>query len=304
VCSCENAEQQKNSIPLGEGHLAVDGGKIWYKVSGDSNEIPIVLLHGGPGFSSFYLKPFEQLSDSRPVIRYDQLGSGKSDWIQDTTKFTVDRFVQELDQLRLHLGVEKWHILGHSWGSMLAMSYYNSYSDHVASLTLASPCLNSSQWMQSTRELLQQFPDSLKQAVHLADSTGNYETPNYQTAMDLFYAKYVFGATYPQADLDSTMETYSQDVYGYMWGASEFSISGTLSDFNVVPDLPNVDVPVLFTVGEFDEISTGIVNQWKDLTPGSQMVVFEGSSHMTPWNATGESVNAQRTFLNSLTFGE
>ena len=231
------------------------------------------------------------------MIRYDQLGSGKSDWIQDTSKFTVEHFVEELDQLRRHLGIKKWHILGHSWGTMLAMSYYNSYADHVASLTLASPCLSSSQWMESTSALLRQFPDSLQQAVYLADSTGNYETANYQSAMDLFYAKYVFGEKYPQADLDSTMETYSQDVYGYMWGASEFSISGTLGDFDVVPDLPNVKVPVLYSVGEFDEISPAIVNQWKELTPGAQIVVFEGSSHMTPWNAMEESIDAQRAFL-------
>ena len=93
------------------------------------------------------------------------------------------------------------------------------------------------------------------------------------------------------------METYSQDVYGYMWGASEFSISGTLGDFDVVPDLPGVKVPVLYTVGEFDEISPAIVNEWKDLTPGAEMVVFDGSSHMSPWNAMEESIDAQKAFL-------
>jgi proline iminopeptidase len=118
--------------------------------------------------------------------------------------------------------------------------------------------------------------------------------------MDEFYGKYVFGDNFPKADLDSTMETYSQDVYGYMWGPSEFSMTGTLADFNVVPDLPDVGVPVLYTVGEFDEISVEAVNGWSEKTPDSRVVVFEGSSHMSPWNARDSSVEVQREFLQEV----
>ena len=260
----------------------------------------MVVLHGGPGFNSYYLKPFETLSDERPVIRYDQLGSGKSDQITDTTKFTVERYVEELETLRKHLKIEKWHILGHSWGTMLAMSYYKKYPQSVVSLTLGSPCLSSDEWIASTNKLLLTLPDSLQQAIHMADSTGNFEDPSYLAAMDMFYGKYVFGDTYPQADFDSTMESFSQAVYGYMWGPSEFSISGTLGDFNVVPDLPNVDVPVLYTVGEFDEIDTETVERWNSATPDSRMVVFEGSSHISPWNSREESIRVQREFLNAV----
>src|SRR3954471_11206565 len=93
------------SVPRGEGRLAVPGGSIWYRVSGVGSGTPVVLLHGGPGLSSFYLKPFEELGDERIVVRYDQLGGGKSDTTSDTTLFTIDHFVTELDSLRSHLGV-------------------------------------------------------------------------------------------------------------------------------------------------------------------------------------------------------
>ncbi len=83
-----------------------------------------------------------------------------------------------------------------------------------------------------------------------------------------------------------------------MWGPSEFTISGTLGDFDVVDDLPDVQVPVLFTVGEFDEISTESVKEWAMRTPDSRVVIFEGSSHMSPWNSPTESIEVQRIFLN------
>src|SRR4051812_43736686 len=84
-----------------EAMLPVPGGKIWYRKSGSGSGTPVILLHGGPGFSSFYLKPLEQpLGQDRPVVRYDQLGGGKSDRISDTTMFTIDHFVRELDSLR------------------------------------------------------------------------------------------------------------------------------------------------------------------------------------------------------------
>jgi len=128
--------------PVGEGRVAVEGGTIWYRVSGVSEGVPIFLLHGGPGFSSFYMKPLEALGDEWPIVRYDQLGGGKSDRISDTALFTIDHFVGELDSLRAHLGFERVHLLGHSWGTILAVEYYRAHPEHVASLILESAALD------------------------------------------------------------------------------------------------------------------------------------------------------------------
>src|SRR5881397_3536000 len=116
-------------LPPGEARLAVPGGSIWYKVSGIAKGTPVVLLHGGPGFSSYYLKPFEDLGGDRVVVRYDQLGGGKSDKITDTAMFNTGHFVQELDSLRARLGYSRWHVLGHSWGTILALEYYRAHPD-------------------------------------------------------------------------------------------------------------------------------------------------------------------------------
>ncbi len=304
ISACSSQEEQSVSLVPGEYRLPVDGGEIWYKVSGNSDKAPLVLLHGGPGYSSFYLKPFDELADEYTVIRYDQLGSGKSDMISDTSIFTVPHFVAELEALREHLGIEEWHILGHSWGTMLAMSYYNEHPRRVTSLTLASPCLSSHDWKRSTSALLEILPDSLQTAINQAEAIGDYQDPGYQDAMNTFYEKFVFGEVYPEADFDSTMSTYNPAVYEYMWGPSEFSFTGTLGDFDVTGDLSSVNVPVMFTVGEFDEIQPDIVREWAMEVPDSRVVIFEGSSHMTPWNAKQESLQVQRIFLNDQSAGE
>jgi len=299
LISCNESKNstKANLIPIGEGHLAVDGGKIWYKVTGKGSGTPVVLLHGGPGYSSFYLKPFEELGENRQVIRYDQLGAGKSDIVADTSLFTINHFVEELESLRKHLNVEKWNVLGHSWGTILAFEYYRNYPARVSSMILGSPCIDMNAWEKSTNHLLETLPDSLKNAVLEADTTGNYANPLYESAITQFYDKYLWGANPIKEDLDSIMSTANLDIYHHMWGPSEFSITGTLKGYDVTHLLKNVKVPILFTVGEFDEISPGIVEEMASIT-NSEFVVFKGSSHLTTWGAREESIIVVEDFIS------
>jgi proline iminopeptidase len=290
---------KKSILSIGESKLPVPGGKIWYKVSGSGTALPVVLIHGGPGMSSFYFKPFEELGNDRQVIRYDQLGGGKSDKITDTTLFTIDHFVKELDLLRDHLGIEKWNVLGHSWGTVVALEYYRAYPDRVSSLVFGSLCFDVPGWSQSTRKLLKSLPDSLQDAVKIAESTGKYDDPAYQNAMNQFYSLFVFRNPV-QADLDSMFATYNFEIYSYMWGPSEFTINGTLKDYNPVSFLPQIKVPTMFTVGEFDEIDPTIVKELSDKVPGAKYVMFPNSGHMTPWDARDQNIKVVREFLNSI----
>src|SRR5687768_15816643 len=149
-----------DALPAGEGRLAVDGGRIWYKVSGSGTATPAILLHGGPGFSSVYLKSLEGLNADRTVVRYDQLGAGKSDKITDTAMFNIAHFVRELDSLRAHLGHNKVHLVGHSWGTILGLEYYRAHPERVASLTLMSPALDIPSWERNARRLVRTLSDS------------------------------------------------------------------------------------------------------------------------------------------------
>jgi proline iminopeptidase len=284
------------ALPPGEGMLAVDGGTIWYKVSGATAGTPVVFLHGGPGFSSFYLKPLEVLGDERPVLRYDQLGGGRSDKMTDTSKMNIAHFVRELDSLRAHLGYDKMHLMGHSWGTILALEYYRVHPEHVASITFASAALDIPQWERHARELVKTLSDSAQRAIRQADADGKFDTPGYTAAIDEFYGKYVW--RHPiKADLDSTMATASQEIYGYMQGPSEFTITGTLKKYDATSFLKSITVPVLFTVGEFDEADPVTIRKQAAMVPGAQVAVLKGSAHITPWDAPEENIKVLRAFL-------
>jgi len=295
---CSRDKNASSALTPEESRLAVPGGSIWYKVTGTGAGIPVVLLHGGPGFSSFYLKPLEALGDDRSVIRYDQLGGGKSDPISDPTLFTIPHFVQELDSLRSHLGIERWHVLGHSWGTILAFEYYRAHPDRVVSLTFGSPVFDIPAYERRARELLATLPDSLRRAVARAEAIGAYDSPDYQNAINAFYALYVF--RHPvQADLDSSLASFNQAIYGYMQGPSEFTITGTLKPYDVTESLAEVKVPTLLTVGEFDEVGPELVRGFAARIPGARFEQLAGSAHITTWDAPDAMMAVVRGFLRS-----
>jgi proline iminopeptidase len=298
LVSCAKRGEQPVPLLVGEGRLAVPGGSIWYKVSGTGKGTPVVLLHGGPGYSSHYLKPFQDLADDRQVIRYDQLGAGKSDRTTDTTLFTIEHFVQELDSLRAFLGVVKWHVLGHSWGTILAVEYYKVYPEHVATLTLGSAALDIQAWEKNAKRLVTTLSESSQRAINTAESLKTFDDSSYQNAISEFYGQYVW--RHPvKADLDSTLATLNASIYMYMQGPSEFTITGTLKNYDATPFLGNIRVPVLYTVGEFDEANPDIVRRFAAMTPDARVVVLKGSAHLTTWDARDENVLVVRGFLRS-----
>lgn len=287
------------AILTDSGRLDVDGGSMWYRVTGSGAQTPVILLHGGPGFTSHYLKAMEALGNDRPVVRYDQLGSGKSDPTTDTTAFTIESFVGQLEALRAHLGIEEFHLYGHSWGTMLGVEYYRAHPDRVVSLVLASAALDARAWEAHARELLATLPDSMVRAVETREAEGAYDAPDYQAALNEFYGRYVWLRPV-QADLDSTFAGYNAAIYEYMWGPSEFTVTGTLGNFDATPLLPTIQVPILYTVGEFDEADPETIAHFDELTPVSRVVVIPDAAHITAWDNPEADVQAVRGFLRDV----
>jgi proline iminopeptidase len=137
----------------------------------------------------------------------------------------------------------------------------------------------------------------LVKGVRKAEEKGNYNDPLYQEALNQFYGTYAWGRNPPKEEMDSLMSTFNTTMYGFMWGPSEFTGTGTLKGYDASYILSEIKVPTLFTAGEFDEILPEIVKEKAAMVKGSQTVIFEGSTHMTPWDARDENVRVVREFL-------
>ncbi len=283
----------------GEAMLPVRGGRIWYKRSGTGSGTPMVLLHGGPGAGSFYLKPFEALGDDRPIIRYDQLGAGKSDRLTDTTLMVIPRFVEELDSLRRALGIDKWIVNGHSWGTVLALEYYKAHPEHVSAIVFGGSVFDWPAYARETEIWTKQMSDSAQRAIAQWKKDGNADAPGFKAATDEFYAKTVTRQPI-KADWDSTNATFGMEQYVYMQGAYEYVVTGTMKHYDQTSVLPTIKVPVLSTTGEFDEVGPKVVEKHARMIPGAKFVSYKGAGHMTSWDARDANVKDVREFARSV----
>src|SRR5439155_12516202 len=179
------------SVNEERGEVEVEGGTVRYRILG-AGERTLVLLHGGPGGGSLYLKPLERLAGAdRRVVMYDQLGCGQSDRPQDPSLWRADRFVDELELLRRHLELESFDLYGHSWGGMLATDYALAHQQHLRSLVLASTIADAALLRREMQRLLQGFPDELRETLRRHEEAGTTGSAEYQDAIMAVYRRHL-----------------------------------------------------------------------------------------------------------------
>lgn len=295
--SCRNSGEDSN-LAIKEGFIQVTGGKVWYRIVGaDKKGIPLLTLHGGPGAPHDYLEPLEALADERPVIFYDQLGCGNSDRPSDTSLWNINRFAEELEQVRTSLDLKEVHILGASWGTMLGVEYALSGKQGIKSLVLSGPYLSTSLWNADQQEWIDQLPAIIRDTIRKYEANKEYSAASYQAAMMEYYKLHVCRlATWPEC-LNRTFEKMGVEVYQYMWGPSEFTMTGSLKDADLLPRLGSLNVTTLLTCGEFDEATPKTTKLYMDKIPGSEMHVFKGASHAHQLESKEEFVSLVRSFL-------
>lgn len=264
-----------------EGYLELKWGKIYYRIAGPRQPgIPLLCLHGGPGGTWDYLEPLEELTDKRPVIFYDQLGGGGSDRPADLSLYTVDYFISELEQVVRQLGLERFHLLGQSWGSMLATAFYlKNRPRGLLSLTLAGPFLSAPRFTADQRENLARMPQNIQNIVRRCEAEKDYNRPEYQQAMSEFYKIHLCNLEPWPDPLQRTFSRLGSEVYNRLWGPSEFTVEGELKDYDLTPRLGEITIPALLTCGEYDESTPKTTAFYHRLIPGSQMQVFAGATH-------------------------
>jgi proline iminopeptidase len=263
--------------------VEVPGGRIWFRVVGSGPGPPLILLHGGPGASSHYLESLAELGDERPVVFYDQLGCGRSERPSDPALWKIERFVEELEVLRAHLGFEKVHLVGHSWGTVLALEYIRSHPEAAISVTFASPGLDVPRWVADAARLRAQLPPAVRATLDDHEAAGTTNSPEYAEATNEFYRRHFCRSDPwpPALETSLSPDQFGQLVYEAMWGPNEFTVTGSLRSYVATEHLKKLTLPVLYTTGRFDLATPGSVDSLHRVTPNSRMVVFEKSGHMT-----------------------
>lgn len=298
--SCKS--DHEGELKTQEGFVEVSGGKVWYKITGVGKPgIPLLILHGGPGVPHDYLLPLAALSDERPVIFYDQLGCGFSDKPGDTSLWNTSRFIAELKALRNALNLNEMHLLGQSWGTMLAVEYLlQEKPSGIKSLILSAPYLSTPLWEADQAIWISQLPQNVQDTIKKYETLQDYGSPSYQEAMMVFYNKHVCRMDpWPDCLLQS-MDKMGIAVYNHMWGPSEFTMTGTLKGVDLTSRLNEVSIKTLFTCGEFDEATPATTQYYQSRISGSAIHIFQGASHSHHLEKEAEYIQVIRNFINQL----
>jgi proline iminopeptidase len=235
---------------------------VWTKRVGNNPRIRVLLLHGGPGATHELYECFDGYFPYEGIeyIYYDQLGSYYSDQQSDNELWTIERFVDEVEQVRqaLELNSDNFFLLGQSWGGMLAMEYALSHQENLKGLIISNMMSDVKAYNQYAKEVLgPQMPEEVLKEVLEMEEKEDFENPRYEELlMKHHYTDHVLRMPlekWPNS-ITRTFDHLNPEVYVYMQGPSEFGIidKATLHDWNRSEDLPKIKVPTLTIGGTYD----------------------------------------------------
>ena len=281
-----------------EGYVDFRGYRTWYRFVGDLNSpvAPLLALHGGPGSTHHYFTPLEALGSERPVVLYDQIGCGKSDRPTDI-EWSVDVFRDELAALREQLALERIHLLGTSWGGMLAQEHVLSGATGIVSLILSSTLANLALWNEEQSKLKAQLPAEVVEVLDRHEAAGTFDDPEYAQAMEPYFDRHFYRGSLPRLELAAMDKGRAPDVYRAMQGPNEWMTTGALKGWDTRDRLHEIDVPTLVLRGAYDMCTAPVAAELVDGIEGAREVVFEHSSHTPVLEETDRYLQVVGEFL-------
>jgi L-proline amide hydrolase len=282
-----------------EGWVEWGGHRTWFRVVGDldSGLAPLVALHGGPGSTHHYFAPLERLAEAgRAVVLYDQLGCGRSDR-PPGIEWSLQVFLDELAALRGQLGLERIHLLGTSWGGMLALEHALSGAGGVRSLVLSSTLASADEWVREVKRLRDELPPEVVAVLDEHERTGRYDTPEYEAALAALDARHFFRGDRSRAEIRRMLPERGRESYRAMWGPNEWTLTGALRGWDVRPRLHELDLPALVLRGRHDLSTESIAATLVRGLPQAREVVFEHSSHTPVLEETERYLDVVGGFL-------
>ncbi|MDC8832061.1 proline iminopeptidase-family hydrolase [Alteromonas gilva] len=272
--------------PEKELMVPVEGGKVYVRINGISHKQkpPVIFVHGGPGGTHNGFASMLGLATERMVIMYDQLDSGKSDQPNNPANWRVERFVESLETIRQTLSIDRWHVVGHSWGSALALEYTAQYPDKVVSTVLGGTFISTPHWIMDAKLLVKAAPQAVQDTLVKCESDTPPDDEECSNAYTVLYSEHYQPATRSEA-AQAYYESvggngFNPLIYKKMWGPSEFSSTGVLQHYDATHLLADINpATTLFMIGQYDSARIDTVQDYLSLTPGAELAVVPGGAH-------------------------
>ena len=279
------------AMPCTTRTVAFRGHETWVQIttpaSARPGALPLFVLHGGPGMAHNYVANIAALAEEtgRTVIHYDQLGCGNSTHLPDAPVdfWTPQLFVDEFHTVREALEIERYHVLGQSWGGMLGAEIAVRVPDGLGSLSICNSPASMQLWVEGAAELRTQLPSDTQAALRRHEADGTVTDPEYLAATAEFYRRHVCRVEpMPQdfADSEAQMEA-EPTVYHTMNGPNEFHVLGTLRNWTIIDRLVAIAAPTLVIAGEFDEATPATWQPYLERIADVRSHVFADTSHCT-----------------------
>jgi len=291
--ACFAQSAQSSLYPIQEGFVDSRGALIYYEVMGRG--APLVIVHGGPGASHDYFLPYLlPLMRSNKLVFIDERGGGKSSKCIDPKQYTIANMVEDIEAVRVTLGLGKISLLGHSFGGELVKAYALKYQKNLSHLILGSTFASTRELNDALAGMKANMDPKDRERVNALEAAGlfgkgeiwehgRYPEEYAKLAWGKGYFPYVyFNQPDPNYDPVSSNTSTAWDVYREMWGSDgEFIVDGNLKEVEYVDRLSEIKVPTLIIVGEHDESDPKMSKEMHEKIAGSQLIILPKSGHMT-----------------------
>jgi proline iminopeptidase len=283
--------------------------KVWTKRFGNNPRIRILLLHGGPALTHEYMECFESFFPKQgfEFYEYDQLGSYYSDQPTDSSLWAVDRFVDEVEQVRQAIGADSsdFYVLGNSWGGILGMEYALKYQQHMKGLIVANMMASAPEYGKYAEDILakQMDPAALNEIKNL-EAKGDFGNPRY---MDLlipnFYKKHICRLEDWPDGFNRALKHVNGDIYTMMQGPSEFGIAGRLAKWDIKNRLKEIRVPTLMIGAKFDTMDPAAMEEQSKMVQKGHYLFCPNGSHLAMWDDQQVFMSGVIDFINNVDKG-
>lgn len=282
--------------------------KVWTKRFGNNPKTKVLILHGGPALTHEYMECFEPffLQEGIEFYEYDQLGSYYSDQPTDSSLWTLDRYVEEVEQVRKALNLDKdnFYLLGNSWGGILAMQYALKYQDHLKGLLVCNMMASYPRYAAYNGVLRSKLRPSYIDSVNVFEAKGDYKNPIYtHMVTEGYYRKHICRLAEWPEPVNRGFKHVNEQIYVIMQGPSEFKAGGRLTNWDIMDKLPSLKIPTLMVGAQYDTMDPKDMEEQAKLVQKGRFLFCPNGSHLSMWDDQEVFMKGILTFIRDVEKG-